>query len=95
MTTKEIVWAGLDTCAYWCRIDAVWRLDVWPETLFHMQVGEMRVLAIPDVARVAVGDRHVTTPSQRTKRSDHLCAQRGPTALQVWSRTVQHHYAIN
>src|SRR3546814_5303152 len=29
------------------------------ETLLSMQVGEVRVLGLPDVARVAVGDGHV------------------------------------
>ena len=56
------------------------------ETLLEMQVGEVRVLAIPDVARVAVGDGHVLNAVTTEEKEVIVFARNeGSSALQVWS----------
>src|SRR5690625_1106562 len=67
-----------------------------PSTLLPMQVGEVRVLAIPDVARVAVGDGHVINAVTTDEKEVIIFARNeGSTALQVWSEDgTRHHYAI-
>lgn len=55
-------------------------------TLLRMQVGEVRVLAIPDVARVAVGDGHVLNAVTTEEKEVIVFARNeGSSALQVWS----------
>lgn len=55
-------------------------------TLLSMQVGEVRVLAIPDVARVAVGDGHVLNAVTTEEKEVIVFARNeGSSALQVWS----------
>lgn len=65
-------------------------------TLLQMQVGEVRVLAIPDVARVAVGDGHVVNAVTTDEKEVIVFARHdGSTALQVWSENGQRtHYSI-
>lgn len=65
-------------------------------TLMQMQVGEVRVLAIPDVARVAVGDGHVINAVTTDEKEVIVFARHeGATALQVWSESGQRkHYSI-
>lgn len=64
--------------------------------LIHMQVGEVRVLAIPDVARVAVGDGHVINAVTTDEKEVIVFARHeGATALQIWSESGQRkHYSI-
>ncbi|HLV28928.1 MAG TPA: pilus assembly protein N-terminal domain-containing protein [Burkholderiaceae bacterium] len=52
----------------------------------RMQVGEVRVLAVPEVARVAVGDGHVLNAVTTEEKEVIVFARNeGSTALQVWS----------
>ncbi len=54
--------------------------------LLRMQVGEVRVLAVPDVARVAVGDGHVLNAVTTEEKEVIVFARNeGSSALQVWS----------
>src|SRR5690606_25672208 len=56
------------------------------ETLIRMQVGEVRVLAVPDVARVAVGDGHVLNAVTTEEKEVIVFARNeGSSALQIWS----------
>lgn len=68
-----------------------------PSTLLPMQVGEVRVLAIPDVARVAVGDGHVINAVTTDEKEVIVFARNeGSTALQIWSESgARHHYSID
>ncbi|MBP6018822.1 MAG: pilus assembly protein N-terminal domain-containing protein [Burkholderiaceae bacterium] len=51
-----------------------------------MQVGEVRVLAIPDVARVAVGDGHILNAVTTDEKEVIVFARNeGSSAMQVWS----------
>src|SRR5690554_1695630 len=71
--------------------------DVWAApTLLEMQVGEVRVLAIPDVARVAVGDGHVINAVTTDEKEVIVFARHeGATALQIWSESGERrHYSI-
>lgn len=65
-------------------------------TLLQMQVGEVRVLAVPDVARVAVGDGHVVNAVTTDEKEVIIFARHeGTTALHVWSESGQRqHYSI-
>ena len=65
-------------------------------TLLDMQVGEVRVLAIPDVARVAVGDGHVINAVTTDEKEVIVFARHeGATALQIWSESSERrHYSI-
>lgn len=67
------------------------------ETLLKLQVGQVQVLAIPDVARVAVGDGHVVNAVTTEEKEVIVFARHeGSTALQVWSANGQrHHYQID
>lgn len=77
------------------RISMAAGVDV-SETLLQMQVGEVRVLAIPDVARVAVGDGHVVNAVTTDEKEVIVFARHeGATAVQVWSESGQRRrYAI-
>ena len=56
------------------------------ETLLQMQVGEVRVLAFPEVARVAVGDGHVINAVTTEEKEVIVFARNeGSSVLQVWS----------
>lgn len=70
--------------------------DVSAATLLQMQVGEVRVLALPDVARVAVGDGHVINAVTTDEKEVIIFARHeGATALHVWSESGQRkHYSI-
>lgn len=62
------------------------------ETLIRMQVGEVRVLAIPDVARVAVGDGHVLNAVTTEEKEVIVFARHeGASAVHVWSVDGQTH----
>lgn len=65
-------------------------------TLLMMQVGEVRVLAMPDVARVAVGDGHVVNAVTTDEKEVIVFARHeGTTALQIWSDGGERrHYSI-
>src|SRR5690554_1195749 len=88
MTTKKSWAQALSTL---CMLIAGLMLSgrsghVWPETLFHMQVGEVRVLAFPEVARVAVGDGHVINAVTTEEKEVIVFARNeGSSVLQVWS----------
>lgn len=57
-----------------------------PEQLLSLQVGELRVLSVPDVARVAVGDGKVVNAITTEEKEVIVFARReGSTVLQVWS----------
>lgn len=57
-------------------------------TLLQMQVGEVRVLSAPDVARVAVGDGHVVNAVTTEEKEVIIFARHeGSTALHVWSES--------
>lgn len=71
--------------------------DGWAApTLLEMQVGEVRVLAVPDVARVAVGDGHVINAVTTDEKEVIVFARHeGATALQIWSESGERrHYSI-
>lgn len=54
-------------------------------TPLKMQVGEVRVLAIPDVARVAVGDGHVVNAVTTEEKEVIVFARHeGSSTLQLW-----------
>ena len=56
------------------------------EPLISLQVGELRVLAVPDVVRVAVGDGQVINAVTTEEKEVIVFARHeGSTALQVWS----------
>ncbi len=56
------------------------------EELLALQVGEVRVLAIPDVARVAVGDGQIINAVTTEEKEVIVFARReGATSLQIWS----------
>lgn len=58
------------------------------ETLLEMQVGEVRVLAAPDVARVAVGDGHVINAvATEDKEVIVFARNEGSSALQIWAES--------
>ena len=56
------------------------------DKLLRMQVGEVRVIAVPDVARVAVGDGHVLNAVTTEEKEVIVFARNeGSSALQIWS----------
>lgn len=56
------------------------------EILLKMQVGQVRVLAIPDVARVAVGDGHILNAVTTDEKEVIVFARnQGFSAMQIWS----------
>lgn len=56
------------------------------EQLLQMQAGEVKVLAIPDVARVAVGDGHVVNAITTEEKEVIIFARNeGSSAVQIWS----------
>jgi Flp pilus assembly protein, secretin CpaC len=56
------------------------------DTEMVMQVGEVRVLAVPEVARVAVGDGHVLNAVTTEEKEVILFAKNeGSSSLQIWS----------
>lgn len=58
------------------------------ETLLEMQVGEVKVLAAPDVARVAVGDGHVINAvATEDKEVIVFARNEGSSALQIWAES--------
>lgn len=60
------------------------------KTLIKMQIGEVRVLAIPDVARVAVGDGHVVNAVTTDEKEVIVFARNeGSTSVQIWSLSGQ------
>jgi len=67
-----------------------------PEQLLSLQVGELRVLAAPDVARVAVGDGKVVNAITTDEKEVIVFARReGSTVLQVWSEDgVRRRYEV-
>jgi len=67
------------------------------ETLLKLQVGEVRVLAIPDVARVAVGDGHVLNAVTTEEKEVIVFARNaGSSAMQIWSANgVRHAYQVD
>lgn len=61
--------------------------SAFSETLLQMQVGEVRVLSVPDVARVAVGDGHVVNAVTTDEKEVIVFARHeGSSALHVWSQ---------
>src|SRR5690606_7780265 len=66
------------------------------EVMLSLQVGEVKVLGIPDVARVAVGDGHVINAVATDEKEVIVFARHeGSTALQIWSADGQRwHYQI-
>lgn len=66
------------------------------EQLLQMQAGEVKVLAIPDVARVAVGDGHVVNAITTEEKEVILFARNeGSTAVQIWSsQGLRYRYQI-
>lgn len=76
---------------YWCHRIVAALLLLTPgvggtQTLLQMQVGEVRVLAVPDVARVAVGDGHIINAVTTEEREVIVFARNeGSSALQIWS----------
>ncbi|MCQ9616206.1 pilus assembly protein N-terminal domain-containing protein [Paenalcaligenes niemegkensis] len=52
---------------------------------WQMQVGDMRVLSVPDIARVAVGDGHVVNAVTTDEKEVIVFARNdGTSAVQVW-----------
>lgn len=57
-----------------------------------MQVGEVKVLAVPDVARVAVGDGHVLNAVTTEEKEVIVFARHeGASAVHIWSANGQRH----
>ncbi|HWL27349.1 MAG TPA: pilus assembly protein N-terminal domain-containing protein [Burkholderiaceae bacterium] len=67
------------------------------EALLNLQVGEVKVLAIPDVARVAVGDGHVLNAVTTDEKEVIVFARNeGSSALQIWTENGRrHHYQVD
>lgn len=67
------------------------------DALLNLQVGEVKVLAIPDVARVAVGDGHVLNAVTTDEKEVIVFARNeGSSALQIWSENGRrHHYQVD
>lgn len=67
-----------------------------PDSLLDLQVGEVKVLAVPDVARVAVGDGHVVNAvTTEDKEVIVFARNEGSTTLQIWSENGRRrHYQI-
>ncbi|MGB3288672.1 MAG: pilus assembly protein N-terminal domain-containing protein [Burkholderiaceae bacterium] len=62
------------------------------DKLLSLQTGEVKVLAIPDVARVAVGDGHVINAvATEDKEVIVFARNEGSSALQIWSETGRRH----
>lgn len=62
------------------------------ETLLSMQVGEVRVLGVPEVARVAVGDGHVINAvTTEDKEVIVFARHQGSSALHIWSADGRSH----
>jgi len=62
------------------------------DMLVKMQVGEVKVLAVPDVARVAVGDGHVLNAVTTEEKEVIVFARHeGSSAVQVWTSSGQKH----
>ncbi|AEC19856.1 putative outer membrane protein [Pusillimonas sp. T7-7] len=60
------------------------------EAMLNLQVGEVKVLGIPDVARVAVGDGHIINAVATDEKEVIVFARHeGSTALQIWSADGQ------
>ena len=58
----------------------------------RLQVGEVKVLAIPEVARVAVGDGHVLNAVTTDEKEVIVFARHeGSSALQIWSADGRRH----
>lgn len=67
-------------------------LSAREDTLLNLQVGEVKVLAIPDVARVAVGDGQVLNAVTTEEKEVIVFARHeGSSALQIWSSNGQRH----
>jgi Flp pilus assembly secretin CpaC len=66
-------------------------------SLLSLQVGEVKVLAIPDVARVAVGDGHVLNAVTTDEKEVIVFARNeGSSTLQIWSESGRrHHYQVD
>lgn len=77
---------------------AVWLLALWlfsgsvaAQTQWQLQVGDMRVLAMPEVARVAVGDGHVLNAVTSDDKEVLVFARNvGSSTLTVWFANGQH-----
>src|SRR5690606_23849206 len=67
------------------------------DSLLSLQTGEVKVLAIPDVARVAVGDGHVINAVATDDKEVIVFARNeGSSTLQIWSETGRrHHYQVD
>jgi len=62
------------------------------ESLLTLQVGEVKVLAVPDVARVAVGDGQVINAVTTEEKEVIIFARNeGSTALQIWASNGERH----
>ncbi|TAL83193.1 MAG: secretion protein [Candidimonas sp.] len=62
------------------------------DILLHLQVGEVKVLSVADVARVAVGDGHVLSAVTTEEKEVIVFARHeGSTTLQIWSSGGQRH----
>lgn len=87
----------MDTLRYAATLCALFALANVPalarqDVLIKMQVGEVKVLAIPDVARVAVGDGHVLNAVTTEEKEVIVFARHeGASAVQVWSANGQRH----
>jgi Flp pilus assembly secretin CpaC len=68
-----------------------------PDTLLSLQVGEVKVLSVPDVARVAVGDGQVLNAVTTEEKEVIVFARHeGSSALQIWSASgMRHRYQID
>lgn len=75
------------------------RAPVWAaaDTLLSMQVGEVRVLGLPDVSRVAVGDGQVINAvTTEDKEVIVFARHQGSSALHIWSADGRsHRYTVD
>lgn len=68
-----------------------WPMLVGAQTQWQLQVGEMRVLNLPDVARVAVGDGHVINAVTSDDKEVLVFARNtGSSSLTIWFTTGSH-----
>ncbi|HUH59004.1 MAG TPA: pilus assembly protein N-terminal domain-containing protein [Candidimonas sp.] len=82
----------LNCIAAMCLLLPSHSLAAREETLLSLQVGEVKVIAIPDVARVAVGDGHILNAVTTEEKEVIVFARHeGSSALQIWSSNGQRH----
>lgn len=80
-----------NVCFFWALAVLVLPALVEAQTQWQLQVGEMRVLSLPEVARVAVGDGHVINAVTSDDKEVLVFARNtGSSSLTIWLATGKH-----